>query len=66
MMRFYAEVVYVPGKNLVVADTLSRSPVENADGTLCCVVGDHVVSVVDAWPVSDAMIQRIKDETRQD
>ncbi|XP_062509074.1 uncharacterized protein K02A2.6-like [Corticium candelabrum] len=64
MMQYYYNVVYVPGKQLVVADALSRSPVEV--GVPDDNVEEYVFRVKISWPVSDEMLQRIKEDTRHD
>ena len=65
-MRYFFEVIYVPGKNLVIADTLSRAPVEEADNDLQDLVEGHVAMITATLPASDAMLQRIKTATSQD
>ncbi|XP_062503757.1 uncharacterized protein K02A2.6-like [Corticium candelabrum] len=64
MMQYYYNVVYVPRKQLVVADALSRSPVKV--GVPDDTVEEYVFGVKISWPVSDEMLQRIKGETRHD
>ena len=66
MMRYFFEVIYVPGKNLVIEDTLSRAPVEEADNDLQDLVEGHVAMITATLPASDAMLQRIKTATSQD
>lgn len=67
LMRFWVKAVYIPGKNMHVADVLSRSPLpmqnknqEEED------VAVHVNSVTSSWPVSDAKLDKIKKETQKD
>ena len=64
MMQYYYNFVYVPGKQLIVAEALSRSRVEVGvpDDTF----GEYVFGVKISWPVSDEMLQRIKEKTRHD
>ena len=66
MMRYFFEVIYVPGKNLVIAVTLSRALVEEADNDLQDLVKGHVAMITATLPASDAMLQRIKTATSQD
>ena len=42
LMRFNAKAEYAPGKTLVIADTLSRSPVQDSDNTTDSVIACHV------------------------
>ena len=64
MMQYYYNVVYVPGKQHVVVVTLSRSPVEVEVPN--DTVEEYEFGVKISWPVSDEMMQRIKEETRHD
>lgn len=52
-MRYLCQVVYVPGEDLAVADTLSRSPVDKGDGSLVDEVEEYVHSIASVWPLSD-------------
>ena len=66
-LRFNVRAVHTPGKNLVIADTLSRSPVVEPDeGKLSRDVEAHVDSVASSWPVSDARLDRIAHESKGD
>ena len=55
LMRFRVTATYVPGKNMVVADTLSRCPRKllEEDDELQQNVKAFVEETVSAWPVSD-------------
>lgn len=69
MMRFKPNVCYVPGKELVVADTLSRSPVtkcEVNDLEDCDEIEQHVEYIQASWPVSSHRLQSIQTETAAD
>ena len=66
-LRFNVRAVHTPGKNLVIADTLSRSPVVEAEeAKLSRDVEAHVDSVASSWPVSDARLDRIAQESKED
>ena len=68
MMKFHFEVVYVPGKQLSVADTLSRQPVESPAerDELADAVDEHVCGVQATWSASDKGEERIRQETLRD
>ena len=64
LTRFKAQARYTWGKNLHVADTLSRSPLsEGQPGQLHEDVVAHVNAVTSSWPVSDTFLDRIRAET---
>jgi transposase InsO family protein len=67
MMRFNCEAIYTPGKNMEVADTLSRSPSLTQEN---CELEDkirvHVDSVQASWPASDRFLDKIREETQKD
>jgi transposase InsO family protein len=74
MMQYCFRVEYVPGKKLVVPDTLSRSPIplspnalpDYSDRVVAEIVEEHVSAVSSLWPASDRQLQRIRDETSKD
>ena len=59
MMQYHYDVFYVPGKQLTVADALSRAPLENGDSNLTDVLEEHVNEVKAGWPATDEMLDRI-------
>lgn len=68
MARFNAEVRHVPGKQLVIADCLSRSPlaytesdVDRADD-----VDDYIDFVQSSWRIRDHRLQSLKAATEAD
>ena len=70
-MKFYFQVVYVPGRELQVADALSRRPqspanVDSMVDELIKAVEEHVEGIRDALPASKDGLLRIKEATRQD
>ena len=67
LMRYKPVAEYVPGKNMTVADMLSRNPMEAEDGTqLSEDVDLHVNAITSSWPVSVAKLDQIREETKKD
>ena len=68
MMRFNAIVKYVPGKDMSVADTLSRSPlpVESHGTEMPEEIRAHVEAVQTFWPVSSGKLKELKQATKED
>ena len=67
LMKFNPVSEYVPGKQLVVADALSRQPVaDTPPGDLEAEVRAYVDSVEDDLRVRKPVINQIKDKTRTD
>ena len=68
MMKFHFEVVYVPGKQFSVANTLSRQPSEKPAerDELTDVVDEHVCGVQATWSASDKGLERIRQERLRD
>ena len=68
MMRFNAEVHHVPGKQLVIADALSRGPVpyKAAENQEADEIEFHVSTVQSHWPVSMTRQAQLKTATVQD
>ena len=70
MLRFNFNVQHVPGKELVVPDTLSRSPLaeRGCDGSqaLESDVAAHVDAVQASWPASNVKLQGFKEATKED
>ena len=68
LMRFKVKAVHIPGKDMVVADTLSRSPqeIKSEENELQDKVLEYVGEIVSAWPISDAKIRQIQEETQKD
>ncbi len=66
-MRFNVIAEYAPGKTLVVADTLSRSPQSstvdsNTEEDISC----YVNAIVESPPAWNGKIKEIHDATQQD
>ncbi|XP_064641976.1 uncharacterized protein K02A2.6-like [Lineus longissimus] len=71
LMRFNAKVEHVPGKTLVIADALSRSPlsVDPVDKTVCeiqAAIDAYVESVENSWNVSLNKLEEIRSVSARD
>lgn len=67
LMRFKITAQHTPGKEMVIADTLSRCPaVETQPSNLQSVVEEYVGEIVSSWPASDAKLNQIRMETEAD
>ena len=67
LMRFNPECVYVPGKQMTVADALSRKPLGDTEhNSLEEDIKLHVDSVISNQPMTDTRLQQIRDHTRED
>ena len=71
MMKYYFQVVYVPGKELPVADALSRFPlkvcvVDCKVDDLVKAVEEHMEGVRDALPASTDGLARVREATLND
>ena len=65
-MRFNVKAKYVPGKDMLVADTLSRSPVATTESSSHEEIQAHVSDVRSSWQVSDAGLAKIRAGTLKD
>ena len=65
LLRFNCYAEHVPGKNLVIADTLSRHKSTNVaePSSIESDVEQHVALIEAAWPVSDNKLKEIAIET---
>ena len=68
LMRFNPRVVHVPGKDLVIADTLSRSPIAHTaeDEMMVEEVEEYLQSAAACLPTSTTQLEVIKAETARD
>lgn len=69
LMRYNYKVIFVPGKQLVLADCLSRNPIgcTNSAGKDFAEEIDHYVHFVTSHlPATKCMLQKIKDEQEKD
>ena len=69
-MRYNPVVEYVPGKQLVIADALSRKPLPHTPQHDDIELSDDVAAYVDViergWPATTDRLARIRDETARD
>lgn len=67
LMRFNMKAIHVPGKSLVVADTLSRNPVTESEGSDTEEdVQAYVEAVIQTRPVSEPKLNAIRESTSND
>ena len=69
LIRYNPKAAHVPGEQLVVADSLSRSIVsspEACDTKTVCELHIYVNEFIKAWPMSCDCIKEIKLATNQD
>lgn len=71
LMRFKPEARYNPGKEMFVADTLSRSPLTGGKTSLRQEelqndVEAYVDTVASSWPMSDRRLEQIRADTLKD
>jgi hypothetical protein len=68
LMRYNPVVTYVPGKEQVISDALSRNPLpyRPEDIDLSEEVEHYVASIQAMWPASPSRLQEIKNATIQD
>ncbi|UYV63574.1 K02A2.6-like [Cordylochernes scorpioides] len=67
IMRYSYKIVHTPGKNLIMADALSRSPrmkvgTQELEEELCA----YVQQVVSFMPISDVRVKEIKESQDKD
>ena len=56
---------YEPGKNLLIADTLSRAPEESTE-TAANTKDEFEVLAIESMPLSEEKLEQCKDGTRKD
>ena len=66
LRRFNVTARHVPGKQLVVPDTLSRSPLGECDSSTEADVNAYVASVTDTKPLTDKKLEEIRAGTDAD
>ena len=67
LVRYNVTAEYAPGKDMVVADALSRSPLNRESGNhLQQDVQDHVNEITSSRPASDSKLSQICKETQKD
>ncbi|XP_026050672.1 uncharacterized protein K02A2.6-like [Astatotilapia calliptera] len=69
LQRYDFELIYMPGKYIVLADALSRAPAPSGDRLVSTTAEEaetHVNMVTASLPASDVMLQQIVQETTKD
>ena len=68
LMRFNPVAVHVPGKDLVIADALSRHPQNHTTDEMELEenVQAYVDAIVESWPTSTPRLQTLRHETARD
>ena len=69
LLRYNIQAEFAPGKSLVVADTLSRAPIETSDSTPDNLESDvkvHLDAVRLAWDISDSKLEDFRKATAND
>lgn len=69
LMRYNYKVIFVPGKQLVLADCLSRSPVdkfENKKDDLQSEINYYVQLTIASLPATNSLLDRIREEQCMD
>ena len=67
LMHYYPVAEYIPGKNTIVADMLLRNPMKAEDSTQLSEDMDlHASATTSSWPVSDAKLEKFREETKKD
>lgn len=69
LQRYDFELIYTPGKYIVLADALSRAPAPSRDMPVSSTMDDaetQVNMVTASLPASDVMLQQIAQETAKD
>lgn len=66
LQRYDFDLMYTPGKHLVLADALSRAPELSYMSSTETEVEEHVNMIVESLPVSDSKSKQISEETLKD
>lgn len=69
MMRYNPVAAYVPGKELIVADELSRHPLPVITADVCELIQEveaYEEAVSNAWPISPTKLDVVRAETGKD
>ena len=67
LMRYSFDIFHTPGKQLITADTLSRQPLQEVeDNELHEEITAYVQRVIESTPMSDHLMQQIKQHQQAD
>lgn len=66
LQKYNIHIIHRPGKDIPVADTLSRKSIEHQDSSLMESMEAQVHTLISTVPVSDRKLLEIKDATAQD
>ena len=67
LLKYNYRIIHVPGKQLIIADTLSRAPREGTDGgDLQTETAAYVNSILEALPATERRLEEIRLMTEQD
>ncbi|KAI4891972.1 hypothetical protein NFI96_009139, partial [Prochilodus magdalenae] len=66
LQRYDFELIYTPGKHLVLADALSRAPVIDEVSSTEKEIDNHINMIVESLPVSEVKAKQISDELDKD
>ncbi|KAK7933488.1 hypothetical protein WMY93_004384 [Mugilogobius chulae] len=69
LQRYDFELIYTPGKYIVLADALSRAPAPNSETSESITAEDaeaHIKMITASLPATDSMLQQIVKETAMD
>ena len=62
MLRHHFTISHIPGKDLVIADMLSRAPTSGSDHSFFQETNVFVDTVIQSLPASDVQLERIKEQ----
>ena len=66
LLKFNATAKYLPGKEMLIADALSRCPMPGTEEKSHQDVEAHVREVEASWPVKDATLDSLREKTKED
>ena len=65
-MRYNPEAQYVPGKHLVVADTLSKAPQPREISEIEWEIATDIAAIEQGWPLTSQRLSLIREATQED
>lgn len=66
LQKYNIHIIHCPGKDIPVANTLSRKSIEHTDSSLMESMEAQVHTLISTVPVSDSKLLEIKDASAQD